>query len=811
MPLVESRVLRQRSPGACLREDDAALVVRVQAGDERAFAAIFKCHHASLLAYCRHLLGSRDEGEDALQQAFIKAHQALLGGTAPRELRPWLYAIARNCCLSAIAARRPTAPLDDHTPTLAGLSDEVRQREDLRGLLAAIGRLPEDQRSALLLAELDDLSHHAIAQIVGCPVSKVKALIYQARSALIADRDARETPCQDIREQLSVARGGELRRGPLRRHLRLCAACRDFQLAVNAQRQSLAALLPVLPSAGLAAAVLGHTCAHAVGAAGMGGAAPVGGAAGTGVSAAPAAGAAGTGIGAAPAAGAGGMGVGVTTTGATAAGGSGIAASGTAAAGTAVGAGAATGAGTSVGTLVGGGLIAKLAVGGAVVALAAAGAVAVRPRLARAISAPRPATSSRRVASKRLDAFARRGNDAAGALGANAGRPDGARGAESPLALTAAANSASVPEPDPSMGSTSNGDAQSLLTLIAAGSSSPLSSGIPGAPAVTAAASSGRDGSSAAGLEVCAELPCATLAPRARRLREARGLSEARRLREARGLSEARRLREVRRLRKAHRRARRRRARRRAQLRKALRKTPRPRRRPAVPAPPKPSKPTAPIVPAPSPIHRRRARPTSSAASSPTASTTAGSTKATSTAAKGTDPEANTNTACGNRKAGSATSAEAAGSTTCSRKAGTGAGGRTSGTTSGGAGSGAEGPVTKKAGAGAGKSSSGAGGKEGGSGTAGEEGGSAAGAKEAGSGAGGKEAGSGAHAGKTKSETGTGSASTSGAGHATESAETAGRASEAIGAAAAGATSHRGPAPQPQKQFLVEEIQLPNL
>ena len=139
------------------RADDATLVQRTHSGDEGAFEAIFKRHHAPLLSYCRHMLGPGTKREDALQQAFIKAHQALLGGTAPRELRPWLYAIARNCCLTAIAARRPTCELQDHTPTLEGLSEEVHQREDLRELVAGIGRLPEDQRSALLLAELDDL------------------------------------------------------------------------------------------------------------------------------------------------------------------------------------------------------------------------------------------------------------------------------------------------------------------------------------------------------------------------------------------------------------------------------------------------------------------------------------------------------------------------------------------------------------------------------------------------------------------------------------------------------------------------------
>jgi RNA polymerase sigma factor (sigma-70 family) len=324
------------------RTDDAALVRRMRAGDERAFEAIFKRHHAPLLSYCRHMLSNQTEGEDALQQAFLKAHQALLSGTAPRELRPWLYAIARNCCLTAIAARRPTASLEDHTPALAGLSDELRQREDLRELLADISRLPEDQRSALLLAELDDLDHQAIATIVGCRVSKVKALIYQARSSLIAERDAHNTPCQEIREQLSVAHGGELRRGPLRRHLKLCIGCRDFQLAVSAQRQSLGVLLPVAPSAALAAAILGHGAAHAVGAVSVGGAG---------------AGAAG-------------------------AGGTGIAAGGTVAASTAVGSGA--GGGTGIGALVCGGLVTKLAVGGAVVVLASAGAVTVHNRAAHA-------------------------------------------------------------------------------------------------------------------------------------------------------------------------------------------------------------------------------------------------------------------------------------------------------------------------------------------------------------------------------------------------------------------------------------------
>jgi RNA polymerase sigma factor (sigma-70 family) len=383
MPTAELEPLAPAKPVGSTAHDtriaatDALLVRRMRVGDERSFEAIFKRHHAPLLSYCRHMLASRDEAEDALQQTFIRAHRALLGDSPPRELRPWLYAIARNCCLSAIAARRATDELDERTPSLGGLSEEVHEREELRELVSDIARLPEDQRSALLLSELDDLSHRAIATVVGCPVSKVKALVYQARTTLMAEREARGASCRDIREQLSVARGAELRRGPLRRHIRLCAGCRDFQLAVEAQRQSLAIVLPVLPSAALAARVLGHGALHAAGAAGVGqasaGIAPAAG----GI--APAAG------GIAPAAGGT---VSATGTSVAAGGGTGIAAAGGATAGTTAAAGTTAVGGTTAGAWIGGGALAKVAVGGAVAALASVGAVAIPQR---------PWHSSRRV------------------------------------------------------------------------------------------------------------------------------------------------------------------------------------------------------------------------------------------------------------------------------------------------------------------------------------------------------------------------------------------------------------------------------
>lgn len=335
---------------------DARLIKRLRTGDEGAFEAIFKRHYPALLSFCRHMLGNQQEAEDALQQAFIRVHRALLGDSPPHELRPWLYVVARNCCLSAIAARRPTDEHDDQKPSFAGLTEQVRVREDLRELVSDIGKLPEDQRSALLLAELEDLSHEAIATIVGCQVSKVKALVYQARATLMAERDARNASCHQIREQLSVARGGELRRGGLRRHLRLCSGCRDFQTAVNAQRQSLALVLPVLPSPALAAKLLGAGALKAAGSSAASGAAASGGAAGGGGSL----------VASAP-----GLTTAATSAGATASATTGAGATGAAAVG-----------GTSVGTSgVIGGAVVKAAVTGAI-AIAGAGAVVAHNHLA---------------------------------------------------------------------------------------------------------------------------------------------------------------------------------------------------------------------------------------------------------------------------------------------------------------------------------------------------------------------------------------------------------------------------------------------
>ena len=211
---------------------DARLAQLAAGGDERAFEVLYDRHHRALLGFCRHMVGSPHEAEDALQQTFLRAHRALLAHGAPDDPRPWLFTIARNRCKTLLAARRAEAEVDERLPATAGLAEEVQARADLRAVVEDVARLPDDQRAALVLSELADLSHAQIGEVIGVRAAKVKALVHQARTTLIAERDAREQPCDEIREQIATARGGALRRGPLRRHLRLCAPCRAYRDAV---------------------------------------------------------------------------------------------------------------------------------------------------------------------------------------------------------------------------------------------------------------------------------------------------------------------------------------------------------------------------------------------------------------------------------------------------------------------------------------------------------------------------------------------------------------------------------------------------
>jgi RNA polymerase sigma factor (sigma-70 family) len=272
VPLRSRRAARRRS---LLRVGDERLVARVRAGDDDAFEAIYDRYYLSLLAFCRHMLGSRDAAEDALQHSFASAYSAMRGGDGVIDLRPWLYAIARNRCLSALRAQRdevvPADELDLRPRAFDGLAGEIQLRADLRDLIDDLQRLPEDQRAALVLFELGDQSHEQIADVLGVRREKVKALVFQAREALLRARRARAEPCAEVRERIATLTGDVPRRSMLRGHIDRCPGCAAFEHEVRGQRAAFAAIMPVAPTVGLKASVLAILGGGGAGAAAVGG------------------------------------------------------------------------------------------------------------------------------------------------------------------------------------------------------------------------------------------------------------------------------------------------------------------------------------------------------------------------------------------------------------------------------------------------------------------------------------------------------------------------------------------------------------
>jgi RNA polymerase sigma factor (sigma-70 family) len=254
---VSARLLRVAS--------DEKLVAAVRQGSQPAFEVLYDRHHRGILSFCRHMLGSREEAEDALQHTYMAAYKALLASDKDIQLKAWLYTIARNRCLSVLRARREHPSDEIEIASFHGLAAEVEQKVELQDMLRDLAELPEDQRAALVLSEIGDLGHDEIGDVLDVPKDKVKALVFQARSSLQQSREARDTSCEDIREMLATLSGGALRRTTIRRHVKECAGCQAFEADVKRQRRAMAAVLPVVPTLGLKdsalAAAFGQTAA----------------------------------------------------------------------------------------------------------------------------------------------------------------------------------------------------------------------------------------------------------------------------------------------------------------------------------------------------------------------------------------------------------------------------------------------------------------------------------------------------------------------------------------------------------------------
>ena len=174
--LLPSRPLRTRT--------DEQLVAALRAGDDDAMTVIDERYRSRLLAYVRRMSAGSD-AEDVVQDVLTRAYTALRADDRPMTLRPWLYRVTHNRCLDLLRRPAPLLTEDmDLGAASATLGDQVAGRERLRQVVADIQALPDQQRSALIIRELEGLTYEELAEALDTTVPAIKSLLVRARMNL---------------------------------------------------------------------------------------------------------------------------------------------------------------------------------------------------------------------------------------------------------------------------------------------------------------------------------------------------------------------------------------------------------------------------------------------------------------------------------------------------------------------------------------------------------------------------------------------------------------------------------------------------
>ena len=250
--LPNAGVTGMRGPSPFLRlQSDEKLVALTRRGNQGAYEALVSRYNARIVAFTRHMLGSKEDAEDVTQESFAAAYNAMMGDDRPINVKPWLYRIARNRSLNHM--RKQTAigidSFDHHVADHGqSVADTVHKREEFRQLMADVQELPETQRTALLLREIDALSYEQIAEAMDTTIPSVKSLLVRARVSLAEAAEARKLTCEEVREELGeVAEGLARLSPPVRRHLRDCDRCSAFRKSLRDNNKALALMLPIGP------------------------------------------------------------------------------------------------------------------------------------------------------------------------------------------------------------------------------------------------------------------------------------------------------------------------------------------------------------------------------------------------------------------------------------------------------------------------------------------------------------------------------------------------------------------------------------
>jgi len=170
-------------------EDDGALIRRIQAGDEDAFAIFVERHQHSLINYLTHLTRSRERAEEVAQDAFVRFYRSAARCRDEQKLTPYLFRIATNLVVSEVRRqqrwKRILPLLTAAQPQSAPASDRPLMTDEIQRKVAeALEQLPIKFCAPLVLFEIEEWSYDAIARALGCRIGTIKSRISRARKLM---------------------------------------------------------------------------------------------------------------------------------------------------------------------------------------------------------------------------------------------------------------------------------------------------------------------------------------------------------------------------------------------------------------------------------------------------------------------------------------------------------------------------------------------------------------------------------------------------------------------------------------------------
>lgn len=171
------------SQGLPVQNDDAAIVARVLAGDTGAYAILVAKYRAQFARYAVRMLGTREDAEEALQDALVRAYRSLAKCDDPERFGSWLFRILANRCRTTGTrrGRREKTFVRDEGALLDAAHEHPAERAAWREEIdRALARLDAEQREAFLLKHVEDLGYEEMSELTGVGVSALKMRVKRA-------------------------------------------------------------------------------------------------------------------------------------------------------------------------------------------------------------------------------------------------------------------------------------------------------------------------------------------------------------------------------------------------------------------------------------------------------------------------------------------------------------------------------------------------------------------------------------------------------------------------------------------------------